>query len=189
MGNFTQLRKEQLPNRAGWADVSCLNQYPVMCRLASESPPLLLELYSCCCVCRRGRDAPAWLSMPVYHVETMLYSQLAGDKAMPVMPQMPAQSNHTPEYHVKASFPHRTAAPGPQKRLETDRFHYLLNTRRMNFSAAEAYCQTQGGHLASYASIDEQVRSEHVTVCTCHAYTYASTKIACAVYASTLLLL
>ncbi len=37
VGNFTEMRKEQLPNRAGWADTGCLLQYPAMCRLASES--------------------------------------------------------------------------------------------------------------------------------------------------------
>ena len=33
---------------------------------------------------------------------------------------------------------------------------YVLNTKPTAYSAAELFCQGQGGHLAAYASADEQ---------------------------------
>lgn len=36
---------------------------------------------------------------------------------------------------------------------------YILNAQRTNASAAEQYCQDQGGHLVSFTSQGEQVRS------------------------------
>jgi hypothetical protein len=33
---------------------------------------------------------------------------------------------------------------------------YILNTEPTNFSSAEDWCRTNGGHLASYTSLAEQ---------------------------------
>ena len=38
---------------------------------------------------------------------------------------------------------------------------YILNTNIHNQSAAEAYCNSQGGHLVSYASQYEQLEVEN----------------------------
>ena len=56
------------------------------------------------------------------------------------------------------------AAPGPQLLYNTSTHSYLLNTKAMNFSAAEAWCQTQGGHLASYNNAEEQAAVERFYV-------------------------
>jgi hypothetical protein len=42
-----------------------------------------------------------------------------------------------------------------------------MDTKPTNFSAAEAYCNSQGGHLVYYTSVVEQVggQSMHVTRC------------------------
>lgn len=34
---------------------------------------------------------------------------------------------------------------------------FVLDTKPANFSTAEAYCNTQGGHLVYYTSVEEQV--------------------------------
>jgi hypothetical protein len=36
VANFTEARPEQSPYRAGWADTSCINSHPAMCRFASK---------------------------------------------------------------------------------------------------------------------------------------------------------
>lgn len=46
----------------------------------------------------------------------------------------------------------------------TSTHSYLLNTKAMNFTAAEAYCQSQGGHLASYTTLEEQQEVERYYV-------------------------
>ena len=40
---------------------------------------------------------------------------------------------------------------------------YLLNTNASIGAAAEAWCTTQGGHLAAYSSLEEQVEVEQVS--------------------------
>jgi hypothetical protein len=51
---------------------------------------------------------------------------------------------------------------------------YSLNTRLTNFTVAEAACNSQGGHLVSYASLQEQRKVEEFFVAkgmlfpTCH---------------------
>jgi hypothetical protein len=54
------------------------------------------------------------------------------------------------------------ADPGPQPRYVsgTSGLTYVLNTQRMDFAAAEQYCNDQGGHLASWGSSAEQTEVE-----------------------------
>ena len=47
VANFTEARPEQSPYRAGWADITCINNYPAMCRFASESPARSWSPFSC----------------------------------------------------------------------------------------------------------------------------------------------
>jgi hypothetical protein len=47
VANFTEARPEQSPYRAGWADTSCINSFPAMCRYASEYPSRSQALLSC----------------------------------------------------------------------------------------------------------------------------------------------
>jgi hypothetical protein len=37
---------------------------------------------------------------------------------------------------------------------------YILNTKKMNFSQAESYCNDNGGHLASWNNREEQMEVE-----------------------------
>lgn len=39
----------------------------------------------------------------------------------------------------------------------TSRFTYLLNTKPMNWTTSEQYCNDNGGHLVAYQSAEEQV--------------------------------
>lgn len=53
-------------------------------------------------------------------------------------------------------------APGPQARYTSpvNNNSYLLNTKPMNFSNAQAWCNSQGGHLTSYTTQAEQYEVE-----------------------------
>jgi hypothetical protein len=61
------------------------------------------------------------------------------------------------------SFVHPTAGPEVYEYFSnTTNATYLLNTNATTGTAAEAWCTTQGGHLASYALQEEQVEVEQV---------------------------
>jgi hypothetical protein len=58
--------------------------------------------------------------------------------------------------------PPHPAAPGPQiiYTNDTTGTSYLLNTAPHNFSAAQSYCNENGGNLAGFASLAEQLEVE-----------------------------
>jgi hypothetical protein len=42
---------------------------------------------------------------------------------------------------------------------------FVLDTKPANFTTAEAYCNTQGGHLVYYTSVEEQVGAGAAGAC------------------------
>lgn len=52
-------------------------------------------------------------------------------------------------------------------------FNYILNTQPMQYQEAQNWCKTNGGHLATYVSLDEQVEVETYYV------TYGGCPLAC----------
>jgi hypothetical protein len=110
-------------------------------------------------------------TVPDMHNSTIGYMHwaLSGqpDNAMPS--ELCSGANHTEGYNGAAGwsdfnctysyeFMCRMIAPGPGKCLlrEKTNYTYCINTMPMGFDAAEAYCNTLGGHLPSYLNADEQ---------------------------------
>ncbi len=69
-------------------------------------------------------------------------------------------SSHSPCHHCDSlpASPARTspAAPGNYEFLASNGKLYLLSTFKRTLADAEAFCQTQGGHLVGYRSASEQ---------------------------------
>jgi hypothetical protein len=130
VANFTMTPLSANPFRAFWADTGCFASYISICRLASKL------LHGCWCL----------LSFPF----------------MALFP-CTLQAKET-VFSCNADRPcaRCAAAPGPQLIYTNDTtgISYLLNTQPTNFTAAEQYCNDNGGHLIGLGSLEEQEEVE-----------------------------
>jgi hypothetical protein len=129
VANFTMTPMNTNPYRAFWADTSCYTNYISICRLSSKWRPL-----------------PAIGLLPrlpsaCHCLRPVVAGILLTGMAWPALP-----------------CPALATAPGPQLIYTNDTtgVSYLLNTQPTNFTAAEQYCNDNGGHLIGLGSLEEQ---------------------------------
>lgn len=138
VGNWSQVYGQ--PSAWGWSDTKCNGQFPPMCRLLRK------WRWGCCAgAALRTAAASAWPRAPLLTASGNL--------------RLCASSARWSLDCLRHAHPPRAAALAPLKLYNSSiskGSQFLWNTLPMNFSAAQQYCNDQGGHLASFVSLPEQ---------------------------------
>ena len=117
------------PTAWGWADSTCSNRFPFMCRNYSESLAVRLHVGRC-----------PWPGMLPHALWPACLSPLAASHL----------THHACAPAACGSFTYKSPMSG---------YTYILNSCPQTFEEAEERCMTRGAHLTTFNNLNEQVRA------------------------------